>query len=86
MIQEEFARQFGFSINTIHSSRAAGVNNNDNSQTAMYIALPYTPTWLDIRQRADGSWLNETDRWMEGDPNLVTGYALMALSHCRGKK
>jgi squalene-hopene/tetraprenyl-beta-curcumene cyclase len=37
------------------------------------------------RQRADGSWVNETDRWMEGDPNLVTGYALMALSYCRPK-
>ena len=38
---------------------------------------------LQSRQRADGSWLNETDRWLEGDANLVTGYALMALSHCR---
>jgi squalene-hopene/tetraprenyl-beta-curcumene cyclase len=38
------------------------------------------------RQRQDGSWLNETDRWMEGDPNLVTGYVLMALSHCKPKK
>lgn len=37
------------------------------------------------RQKADGSWANETDRWMEGDPNLVTGYALMALSHCKPK-
>lgn len=35
------------------------------------------------RQRADGSWVNENDRWMEGDPNLVTGYALMALSYCK---
>jgi squalene-hopene/tetraprenyl-beta-curcumene cyclase len=38
------------------------------------------------RQRPDGSWVNETDRWMEGDPNLVTGYALMALSYCQPKK
>jgi squalene-hopene/tetraprenyl-beta-curcumene cyclase len=38
------------------------------------------------RQRPDGSWLNEQDRWMEGDPNIVTGYALMALSHCKPKK
>ena len=38
------------------------------------------------RQRPDGSWVNETDRWMEGDPNLVTGYALMALSYCKPKK
>jgi squalene-hopene/tetraprenyl-beta-curcumene cyclase len=35
------------------------------------------------RQRSDGSWLNEQDHWMEGDPNIVTGYALMALSHCK---
>jgi squalene-hopene/tetraprenyl-beta-curcumene cyclase len=35
------------------------------------------------RQRADGSWLNAKDRWMEGDPNLVTGYSLMTLSHCK---
>lgn len=38
------------------------------------------------RQRTDGSWLNEQDRWMEGDPHLVTGYALMALGHCKPKK
>ncbi len=38
------------------------------------------------RQRPDGSWVNESDRWMEGDPNLVTGYALMALSHCKPAK
>ena len=34
---------------------------------------------------ADGSW-STTPSWMEGDPNLVTGYALMALSYCRPKK
>jgi squalene-hopene/tetraprenyl-beta-curcumene cyclase len=36
------------------------------------------------RQRSDGSWLNE-NHWMEADPNLVTGYALMALSYCKPK-
>jgi squalene-hopene/tetraprenyl-beta-curcumene cyclase len=35
------------------------------------------------RQRPDGSWVNDKDQWMEGDPNLVTGYALMALSYCK---
>jgi len=40
---------------------------------------------LASRQKSDGSWTNAKDRWMEGDPNLVTGYALMALSHCRAK-
>jgi squalene-hopene/tetraprenyl-beta-curcumene cyclase len=38
------------------------------------------------RQRADGSWVNDLDRWMEGDPNLVTGYALMALSYCKPRR
>jgi squalene-hopene/tetraprenyl-beta-curcumene cyclase len=37
------------------------------------------------RQRPDGSWRNDQDPWMEGDANLVTGYALMALSHCQPK-
>lgn len=32
------------------------------------------------RQNPDGSWTNEADRWMEGDPNLVTAYALIALT------
>jgi squalene-hopene/tetraprenyl-beta-curcumene cyclase len=36
------------------------------------------------RQRPDGSWANE-NHWMEADPNLVTGYALMALSYCKPK-
>jgi squalene-hopene/tetraprenyl-beta-curcumene cyclase len=39
------------------------------------------------RQRPDGSWANEHEpHWREGDPNLVTGYALMALSHCKPRK
>jgi squalene-hopene/tetraprenyl-beta-curcumene cyclase len=37
------------------------------------------------RQRPDGGWLNSIDRWMERDPNLVTGYSLMALSYCKPK-
>lgn len=35
------------------------------------------------RQRPDGSWVNETDRWMEGDPSIVTAYALMALAYTK---
>lgn len=41
---------------------------------------------LGKRQKPDGSFVNEKDRWMEGDPNIVTGYALMALSYCKPKK
>jgi squalene-hopene/tetraprenyl-beta-curcumene cyclase len=34
------------------------------------------------RQQANGSWVNN-NHWMEAEPNLVTGYALMTLSYCR---
>jgi squalene-hopene/tetraprenyl-beta-curcumene cyclase len=37
-------------------------------------------------QKANGSWINEADRWYEGDPNLVTAYGLLALSHCEPVK
>jgi squalene-hopene/tetraprenyl-beta-curcumene cyclase len=34
------------------------------------------------RQLSNGSWINsESDRWMESDANLVTGYALLSLSY-----
>lgn len=37
------------------------------------------------RQQPDGSWVNTNPRWMEGDPNLVTSYALLALDSCLPK-
>jgi squalene-hopene/tetraprenyl-beta-curcumene cyclase len=35
------------------------------------------------RQGRDGSWVNAADRFMEGDPNLVTAYGLLALASTR---
>lgn len=35
------------------------------------------------RQQPDGSWVNQNTRWMEGDPNLATAFALLALSYRR---
>ena len=37
------------------------------------------------RQQANGGWVNPADRFMEGDPNLVTAYALLALAYTRKK-
>jgi squalene-hopene/tetraprenyl-beta-curcumene cyclase len=42
-------------------------------------------TQLAAIQNQDGSWTNKTDRWYEGDANLVTAYALLALSYCQEK-
>jgi squalene-hopene/tetraprenyl-beta-curcumene cyclase len=41
---------------------------------------------LIARQKDDGSWVNSNPRWLEGDPNLVTAYSLLALSYCRPKE
>jgi squalene-hopene/tetraprenyl-beta-curcumene cyclase len=38
------------------------------------------------RQREDGAWVNQADRWMESDPNLVTAYSLMALQSALGRR
>ena len=38
------------------------------------------------RQKDDGSWANETDKWMEGNPVLVSGYALMTLAYTKPKE
>jgi squalene-hopene/tetraprenyl-beta-curcumene cyclase len=38
------------------------------------------------RQGENGSWINDNSHWMESDPNIVAGYALMALSYCKPKK
>ena len=44
-----------------------------------------TEVFLELKetQQANGSWVNTDSRWMEGDPNLVTGYALLALGYCK---
>jgi len=38
---------------------------------------------LSSRQRDNGAWSNDNRRWFESDPNLATGFALLALSYCR---
>jgi squalene-hopene/tetraprenyl-beta-curcumene cyclase len=35
------------------------------------------------RQNEDGSWVNKSTRFMEGDANLVTAYGLLVLSYCK---
>lgn len=38
---------------------------------------------LASRQRPDGSWINDDQRWLESNPDLVTGYALLALAYVK---
>jgi squalene-hopene/tetraprenyl-beta-curcumene cyclase len=38
------------------------------------------------RQRPDGSWMNTDKAFGEGDPNLATAFAVLALSYCHPTK
>jgi squalene-hopene/tetraprenyl-beta-curcumene cyclase len=38
------------------------------------------------RQEKNGSWVNTNSAYREGDPNLATGFALLALSYCKPGK
>lgn len=40
---------------------------------------------LSKTQKVDGSWTNPEPRWMEGDPNLVTAYALLTLANLNAR-
>ena len=42
-------------------------------------------TAIMARQREDGSWKNTNEQWMEGETDLATSYALLALSSCLPK-
>lgn len=35
------------------------------------------------RQAPDGFWTNENNRWLEGEPSMVTGYVLLTLAYCK---
>jgi squalene-hopene/tetraprenyl-beta-curcumene cyclase len=62
---------------------AAGVKELVDAQGRRHDWRRDLLTELVKRQRPDGSWLNRDDRWLEGDPALVTGYVLLTLSYCK---
>jgi hypothetical protein len=37
------------------------------------------------RQAANGSWVNRDDRFKEGDPRIVTSFAVLALANAQAK-
>ena len=55
---------------------AKGVDHNWRAELVAALAK---------RQEPNGSWVNHDDRFMEGDPNIVTSYGLLALAAARAK-
>lgn len=80
----EHVKMQGYYYYLITMSRALDAYNKPLIETA----AGKTHNWANDlveevvkRQRKDGSWINEEDRWAESDPNLVTAYCLTALHH-----
>jgi TonB-dependent starch-binding outer membrane protein SusC len=57
-IDQELSRWINLSVNTnvIHSSSDRGLSNNDNSGTSPYMVFPFTPNWVDLSRRPDGTF------------------------------
>jgi len=45
-----------FSSNLLHTIADRGLTNNDNAGVSYYMALEFTPSFVDLRKRPDGSW------------------------------
>ena len=64
-VDQQLSRLINLSVNTnvIHSSSDRGLSNNDNSGTSPYLVFPFTPSFVDLAQRPDGSFpLNPFER------------------------
>jgi TonB-linked SusC/RagA family outer membrane protein len=46
----------GLNTNFIHTMADRGLTQNDNNGTSFYMAMPSTPSFIDLRQRPDGTW------------------------------
>lgn len=58
---------------------AAGVNELELADGRKIDWQPAVAKKLLDLQQGDGSWVNDTGRWMEKDPVLVTSYCVLAL-------
>lgn len=65
------------------SLHAAGIKELTDAEGKKHDCRQELIAALAERQQPNGSWVNRDSRWMEGDPELVTGYALLTLSYCK---
>ena len=65
------------------SLSALGVDEFEDAQGIKHDWRRELTEELARRQQENGSWVNTNVRWMEGDPNLATAFALLALSYCQ---
>ncbi len=59
-----------------------GEDTFTDAQGKQHVWRDELTTAIVSRQKPDGSWTNPNERWLEGEPVLVTAYALLALANC----
>ncbi len=62
--------------NAIHSNTSRSATNNDNAGVSHYIVLSGTPSFLDLQQRADGTW--PVNPFVSSGANPLQTVALMS--------
>ena len=63
---------------------AAGIEVLDDAEGNPHVWREELARTLIDAQQEDGSWVNgKSDRWMEGDRQLVTAYALLSLAYSK---
>ncbi|HUG01939.1 MAG TPA: SusC/RagA family TonB-linked outer membrane protein [Longimicrobiales bacterium] len=57
-LDQRLGERFNLQVNTglTHSVANRGLTNNDNSGTSFYMVFPFTPNFVDLRERADGTF------------------------------
>ena len=65
---------------------AAGIDQMADAQNQKHDWRRELADHLIAQQRENGSWINKDAGWLEGDPNLVTAYALLALEYCQARR
>ncbi len=57
-LDQRFGSNFltNLSTNVLHTKTGRGLTNNDNTSTSLWLALSFTPSIVDLRQRPDGTF------------------------------
>lgn len=57
-LDQQLGSRFKLNANTnvLHTTAGRGLTNNDNSGTSYYVALAFTPSFIDISRNADGTF------------------------------
>lgn len=48
--------KMNLNLTAAHTASGRSITNNDNTGTSLYATMPGVPSFIDLRQQADGSW------------------------------